>query len=259
MTSRPPIAEEPLRPRKAAVVVGASRGFGAALARRLAAEGYDLALLSRQQALLRKLADEIEASSGMRSFVYRHDVKDVEEVPDLLQRIARDLGRLDLFIYSAGIMYKQDPEAYEVEQDLETLRVNLLGAAAWLLPVAHRFARAGAGHIVAVGSIAGDRGRRALPGYSASKAGLDTYLEALRNRLTRFGVTVTTLKPGQIRTSLLEKAAKERGPIEPDRAAELAWRAIKSGKQVAYLPSRWALVGLTLRHIPSFIFRRMDL
>ncbi len=259
MSAKPPIAEEPLQPRKAAVIVGASTGFGAALARKLAAEGFDLALLSRREERLQELAGEIEADSGVRSFAYKHDVKDTDQIPELLQRIARNLGRLDLFVYNAGIMYEQDPEVYQVEQDLQTLQVNLVGAAAWLLSVAHRFRQAGAGHIVAVGSIAGDRGRRALPGYSASKAGLHTYLEGLRNRLSRHGVTVTTLKPGQMRTSLLDKAAKIRGPIDVDRAADLAWRAIKSGKQVAYIPARWALVGLVIRHIPSFIFRRMDI
>lgn len=241
------------------MIVGASSGFGAALARKLAAEGYDLGLLSRRVDRLRELAQELESAGEVRVFTYQHDVKDTDQVPGLLQAAAQDLGRLDLFIYNAGIMYPQDPEVFDADKDIETLEVNLVGAAAWLMPVAHRFARAGEGHIVGVGSIAGERGRRALPGYSASKAGLHTYLEGLRNRLARHGVTVTTLKPGQMRTSMLAGAAKERGPIEVTAAAELAWKAIEAGKQVAYLPARWGLVGLVIRQIPSFIFRRMDL
>lgn len=255
--SAPP--QHPLHPRSKAIVIGASSGFGAALARRLAAAGWDLGLASRRLPELERLADELREAHGVHAVVRQHDVKDRSDAAPALEDLTRGLEGLDLFIYNAGIMYPQDPERYEPAEDLETLEVNLLGAVAWITPVAERFARAGEGHIVGVGSIAGERGRRALPAYAASKAGLHTYLEAIRNRVSRHGVTVTTLKPGQIRTSMLEGAAKVRGPIEPDEAADLAWRAIRGGKQVAYIPSRWALVGLVIRSIPSFIFRRLNL
>lgn len=249
----------PLQPRRKAIVVGASSGFGAALARRLAAAGWDLGLASRRLPELQRLAAELSEAHGVHVVTRRHDVKRTEEVPAALEELTRQLEGLDLFIYNAGIMYPQNPERYQPEEDLETLRVNLLGAVAWITPVAERFARGGAGQIVGVGSIAGERGRRGLPAYAASKAGLHTYLEAVRNRVSRHGVTVTTLKPGQIRTAMLDGAAKVRGPIEPERAAELAWRAIRSRKQVAYIPGRWALVGLVIRSIPSFVFRRLNL
>lgn len=259
MTSNEPIHEEPLVPRKAAIVVGASSGFGAALARKLGSQGFDLGLLSRRLDQLEELAQEIERAYPVHVHCYQHDVLEREQAPAMLQQIARDLGRLDLFVYNAGIMYRQDAEVYDGEKDARTLEVNTLGAVAWLAPVAQRFARAGAGHIVAVGSIAGERGRRALPGYSASKAGLHTYVEGLRNRVSRLGVTVTTLKPGQMQTAMLEKAAARRGPIPVDRAADLAWRAIERRAQVAYIPTRWALIALALRSIPSFLFRRMNI
>lgn len=259
MPSESAIVEKPLEPHRAAIIVGASRGFGAALARRLAAEGYQLALISRDEDRLRDLAKSIHAELGVVAHSYRHDVKNTGEVPALLQRATRQLGRLDLFVYVAGIMYPQDADRFEADEDVETIEVNLVGAAAWLTPVAQRFQRAGSGHIVGVGSIAGERGRRAIPAYSASKAGLHTYLEALRNRLSRHGVTVTTLKPGQIETDMLAHAAARRGPIPVEQAAELAWRAIKQRRQVAFIPTRWALIGLVIRSIPSFIFRRMKL
>lgn len=259
MAPNEPIHEEPLAPRRAAAIVGASTGFGAALARKLASEGYDLGLLSRNLEQLEALAQEIEAAHPVRAFPYRHDVLERDQAPRLLQQVARDLGRLDLFIYNAGIMFSQDPEDYDAERDLRTIEVNTLGAVAWLAPVAHRFAQAGAGHIVAVGSIAGERGRRALPGYSASKAALHTYVEGLRNRVSRMGVTVTTLKPGQMQTTMLQNAAAIRGPIPVARAADLAWRAIERGAQNSFIPGRWALIAFALRHIPSFIFRRMNL
>lgn len=258
MTNADPIVERPLIPHKTAIIIGASSGFGAALARELAGHGYDLGLFSRRLDRLQAVAEDVNAL-GRQAFVHQHDVCQTEQVPAIFQKAVRELGGLDLFIYNAGTMFPQDPDNYDSAQDQEVLQVNLVGAAAWLAPVAERFARAGGGHIVGVGSIAGERGRRGLPAYAASKAGLHTYLEGLRNRVSRHGVTVTTLKPGQMETDMLANAAKVRSPIAVERAAKLAWNAIDAKKQVAYIPARWALVGLLIRHIPSFIFRRMNL
>ncbi|MFP3853606.1 MAG: SDR family NAD(P)-dependent oxidoreductase [Anaerolineales bacterium] len=259
MAVKEPVIDKPLEPRRAAIIIGASTGFGAALAEEAAGRGIDLGLISRNRDRLAKLAAQLEGDHGVQVFHYEHDVRHTGEIPELFQRAVRDLGRLDYFIFNSGIMHKQDPERFEAEEDIETLEVNLVGAAAWLMPVAERFARAGQGHIVGVGSIAGERGRRALPAYSASKAGLHTYLEALRNRLSGKGVVVTTIKPGQMQTAMLERAEAIRGPIPVEQAARQAWRAILSGKQIVYIPSRWALVALIIRNIPSFIFRRLNL
>lgn len=259
MTSASHAIQEPLNPRRKAILVGASRGFGAALARVLAREGYDLALLSRDQRALDALADSLRAESNVTIITHPHDVTDHSEVAGLFEWSTRELGGLDLFIYNAGIMDKQDMTAYDPERELAMLDVNLLGAVPWLLLAGQRFQKAGAGHLVGVGSVAGERGRALIPAYSASKAGLHTYLEALRNRLERHGVVVTTLKPGQMETRMLENAARVRGPIPPDQAAELAWKAIRRRKRIAFLPARWGLVALVIRNLPSLIFRRLNL
>lgn len=253
------VSDRPLEVSRKVVIVGASSGIGAALARRLAAEGFDLGLVARRQEALESLAAELRQESGVTALVFPHDVRDTQSIPALLQEICRLLDGLDLFVYSAGVMYPQDATAYETGQDLETLEVNLSGAVAWINPVAQRFERAGGGHIVGIVSVAGARGRRALPAYSASKAGLATYLEAMRNRVSRAGVTVTTIHPGQVDTPMLSGAAQVRGPIPAERAADLVWRAIRRRKQTAYVPWRWSVVALIIRSIPSVLFRRLNL
>ena len=242
-----------------ALIVGASSGVGAALARRLAREGYALGLVARRVDRLQAMCDEATGVHHLRAFAYQHDVVNVAEVPALLDKAISDLGRLDLFIYCAGVLFPNDPAVYHVAEDLFTLQVNLVGAAAWINPVAQRFQQDHAGHIVGIGSIAGDRGRRGLPAYTASKAGLHTYLEGMRNRLWREGVTVTTIKLGQVETDMLKNADRKRSPISADRAAELIWRAIETRKPTVYVPAWWRLVGLAIQHLPSFIFRRLPL
>jgi len=256
----------PLRPRRRAIIVGASRGIGAALARRLAGEGYTLALLARRADLLASLCDEINAAAGeTRALAYPHDVTDLvakcattyDSVPDLLQRMLADLGGLDLFIYNTGISLPVGLKKYDFEKDRRTTEVNYLGALAWLNPVAAMFQSLKSGQIVALSSVAGERGRVGNPSYNASKAALTCYLEALRNRLSRYGVNVLTAKPGFVDTNMIVGAKGTFWVISAEQAAADICRAIRRRRQQVYTPARWQLVMLIVRNIPSFIFRRL--
>lgn len=245
----------PLEPQRRAIVVGASSGLGAALARRLAGQGYRVAAVARREAELAALRDS--AGSGLIC-PYVHDVTEYEQVPLLFDQITRDLGGLDLIVYAAAVQPPVKLGEYDFAKDEAMISTNLLGAIAWLNQAAARFERARAGQIVGISSIAGDRGRVGSPVYNAGKAGLDTYLEALRNRLSRHGVTVTTIKPGFVDTDLLKNAARTFWVVSADEAAALTLAAVDHRRQMAYVPSRWRLVSLAVRLMPSFIFRRLS-
>lgn len=251
----------PLNPRRRAIVVGASVGMGAALSRKLAKEGYAIALVSRQKDKLNELCAEINQSVGeARALAFPHDVSNYKEVPSLLQDIVAKIGGLDTFIFLAGVNYPPGGmDKYNFENDRQMVEINLIGAMAWLTPVAEMFQNAKAGQIVGIGSVAGDRGRVGNPGYNTSKAGLHTYLEALRNRLTRHGVNVLTVKPGFVKTEMLKAAV---GPtpfaIPVEKAVDDIYNAMRKRRQTVYTPFFWSYIMLVIRHIPSFIFRRLS-
>lgn len=260
-TQDKPAPATPLNPRRCGIIVGASEGIGTALARKLAKEGYTLALLARQKDKLNALCAEINSSSNeSRAFAYMHDVSNYAEVPDLLLKITADLGGLDTIIFMAGVNYPPGGvDKYNFENDRKMIEINLIGAMAWLTPVAEMFQNAKAGQIVGIGSVAGDRGRIGNPGYNTSKAGFATYLEALRNRLTRHGVNVLTVKPGFVKTEML-KAAQGATPfaITPEKAADDIYNAMRKRKQLIYTASLWRWIMLAIQHVPSVIFRRMS-
>jgi len=248
----------PLNPRRRGIIVGASLGLGAALARKLAHGGYSLALLARSEDKLDALCNEINASGGFAK-AYVHDVTEYSKIPDLLRKIVAELGGLDLAVFVAGANFPLGGiDQYNFENDRKMIEVNLIGAIAWLNPIAEMFQSAKTGQIVGIASVAGDRGRVGNPGYNTSKAGLATYLEALRNRLTRDGVNVLTVKPGFMKTEML-KAAQGATPfaIEPEKAADDIVKAMKKRKQVIYTASIWRWVMLAIQHTPSFIFRKL--
>ena len=262
VSNRPkPAVATPLNPRRRGIVIGASDGIGAALARRLAREGYTLALLARRGDKLESLCSEINQMTGEpRARAYVHDVADYEKAAPLLRRIVADLGGLDLVVFVAGVNYPPGGiDQYNFENDRRMIEVNLIGAMAWLTPVSQMFQSAKAGQIVGIGSVAGDRGRVGNPGYNTSKAGLATYLEALRNRLTRHGVNVLTVKPGFVQTEML-KAAQGPTPftIPVEKAVDDIWQAMKNRKQVIYTAPIWRWIMLAIQHTPSFIFRRLS-
>lgn len=250
----------PLTPRRRGIIIGASDGSGAALARKLVKEGYTLALIARRKDKLNQLCAEINSSlKETRALAYMHDVSNYNEVPALLRKIVADLGGLDLVVFMAGVNFPPGLNNYNFEGDRKMVEVNLIGAMAWLSPVAEMFQNAKAGQIVGVSSIAGDRGRIGNPGYNTSKAGLTTYLEALRNRLTRHGVNVLTIKPGFMKTEML-KTAQGATPfaITAEKAADDIYKAMRQRKQLIYTASLWRWIMFIIRHIPSVIFRRMS-
>ncbi len=252
-------AATPLQPRRRVILIGSARGLGAAMARRLAREGYSLALIDRDEALLEKLCQEINASSSSaKALPFVHDVTSFDEIPALLQKVMIDLGGLDLLIYIAGILLPTTPTTYDFEKDLKMMQVNALGAQAWFNAVAPVFQSLKSGHIVGISSVAADRGRVGNPGYNASKAALATYLEALRNRLSRFGVHVLTVKPGFMDTEMLKSSPRTFWVVSPEQAADDIWKAIKTRKQTIYTLGRWKWIMLIIQHIPSIIFRRLS-
>ncbi|MCA9565251.1 MAG: SDR family oxidoreductase, partial [Myxococcales bacterium] len=119
---------------KRAIVVGASSGIGAAIAKALAEQGCQVAVLARRGDKLSRVA----AASPERILSYEHDVEDTDSVPELFERIVGHLGGLDTIVYAAGVMPSFEEGEYNFEKDREMIAVNLVGAMAWLNPAAAR-------------------------------------------------------------------------------------------------------------------------
>lgn len=235
------------------IVVGASSGIGEALVRQLAGTGARVGAVARRKDRLDGLASEFAGSVSC----YVHDVADWQAVPELFQSICRDLGGLDMIIYCAGVMPEVAEDEFNTAKDRQMIETNLSGAVAWLNEASARFQGAGHGAIVGIGSMAGDRGRYARPLYNATKAGLHTYLEALRNRLSRHGVTVCTVKPGPVATEMTAGLTMP-GMMTAEAAAAKILKLAHSNGERYLKPTHW-LIATIIKAIPSPIFRRLKL
>jgi NAD(P)-dependent dehydrogenase (short-subunit alcohol dehydrogenase family) len=235
-----------------AIVVGASSGIGAALVRQLASEGWQVAALARRAGEL----EALRAQCGAR--VRTHDAKDFDAVPQLFESLVQELGGLELLVYAAALMPRIGREEYDTQKDLEQLAVNLGGAIAWCNQAAVYFRSRRAGTIVGISSIAGERGRKGNPVYCTTKAGLNTYLEALRNRLAESGVHVCTIKPGFVDTAMTQGLPKLFWLISAEEAARQILAAARARANERFVPRRWWFVGTAIRCIPSFLFRHLN-
>lgn len=253
--------------RGGALIVGASGGLGAALAGQLARQGYRVALVARRRPMLDALCQELNARAGTGAgavgagypvaLAYEHDVRDVDAAPQLFARIAADVAPLSMVIYAAGVMPRVTTGiSFADERDI--IEVNVIDALRWLTLAAAHFEGQGAGTIVGLSSVAGDRGRPGNGAYMASKAALSSYLDSLRFRLQPRGVHVLTAKPGYVWTEMTAGLKLPKPlTISADRAARGVLQAAARGKSVAYVPGYWRAIMWLVRRMPAWAVARL--
>jgi NAD(P)-dependent dehydrogenase (short-subunit alcohol dehydrogenase family) len=224
-----------------AVVVGAARGLGRAIAEAFAAERADLVLVDRDPEVV-NLAEKIGEGCASRAKAVVTDVTDAAAMRNLAETVRTWFGRCDHLVFAAGVgsgkfgfpFWNLDPSDWD-----RVLRVNLIGA----VSVAHAFApgmtEARSGTILFLASVAGQIGSQTDPPYSASKAGLINFAQCAARDLAPLGVRVNTLCPGMVRTALnrsVYEAWADRQPAEKRPSYE-EWAAEKIGKLVPL--GRW--------------------
>ncbi len=243
---------------KRVILVGATDGIGKALAHRYASKGYWVTILGRDSEKLKALVSELMGAfpaATVKGVVC--DLRENARLEKAFDEAIAVTGHCDLFFYVAGIMSTGDGVTCDPEGDAAMFQVNTMAAVQLLGMAANYFMKAGKGQLAGISSIAGDRGRKANPAYCASKAALTSYLEGLRNRLHPFGVQVTTVKPGFVLTKMLAGREGIFWAASPDEAARIIDDRIERGHEVFYVYRRWGLLGMILRHIPRFVFKRI--
>jgi NAD(P)-dependent dehydrogenase (short-subunit alcohol dehydrogenase family) len=228
---------------RTALLTGGGKGMGPAIARKLAVEGADLALIGRDEAPLGGLAAEIE-SLGRRCCWLKADLTvaaDVERV--VAEAVARYAGRLDILVNIAGVRGPIDKPAWQLsEAEFDAvIDVNLKGAFLVIrAALPHMIARR-EGRIINIGGTHGHRGRALRAGYSASKWGLRGLTLSVALEAGPFNITVNSISPGPImgerfaRTLKESAAARRVSPevVRAERTAETALRRLVEPEDVA--------------------------
>jgi short-subunit dehydrogenase len=244
---------------QSAFITGASSGIGSALAAELARRGYDLFLTARRLDALEQLRESIVASEPARSVHVRAlDVTDDDDVARALGEAAALLGRCDLVIANAGVGNSGRVGRGAMARSRTIVETNLIGAIATVEAAVELFRRQGGeGQIVGIGSVAGVRGLPGSGSYSASKAGLATYLQAVRAETYAEPITVTTLAPGYIDTPINRDVPSRPFLIDVDKGARIMADLIERRVAYATVPRMpWTLLAPLMRVLPTALLAR---
>lgn len=239
------------------LILGGTSDVAIAAARKYASHKYDVMMASRKPEQLNTFCTELADTHSVKVWNLAFDAEDMNNHRAFVDQLP-ELPEIALCVF--GYLGDQKTAELEWSEASRILNVNFVGAASILNVIALKYETFGTGTIVGISSVAGERGRQSNYFYGSAKAGFTAYLSGLRNRLTRAGVHVVTVKPGFIRTRMTA-GMKLPGPItaSPEQVANAIYSGARSKSNVVYVLPVWRLIMAIIRNIPEFIFKRMKL
>jgi short-subunit dehydrogenase len=238
------------------VIVGATSVIAQHCARLWACEPVDLVLVGRDAARTETVAADLRVRSpSSRVSVATADFTD----PQAVARIVEEVGAtpIDVALIAHGSLPDQAACQGDLALAREAMDVNGLSPVLFAEAFAGRMER---GSIVLVGSVAGDRGRKSNYVYGAAKGLVTRYAQGLQHRFADSDVHVMLVKPGPTQTPMTAHLRARGAKLaSPEEVAQRIVRGVQARKRVVYAPAKWAVIMMVIRHLPHFIFRRMDI
>jgi NAD(P)-dependent dehydrogenase (short-subunit alcohol dehydrogenase family) len=239
---------------RAVWITGASSGIGRAVALHLARAGDRVAVSARRAGELQKLAAEAPG----RIVAYPVDVGDAAAMARAADEIEAALGPLDLAIFNAGTHEPVDIEQFSAAPFRRLMDINYMGAVNGLAAVVPRFVARRAGHVAVVSSVAGYRGLPSASAYGPTKAALINLCESLKPDLDRYGVRISLINPGFVRTPLTDRNDFPMPFLmEPDAAARRIIAGLDKGAFEIAFPRRFVFLLKLARLLPYALYFRL--
>jgi short-subunit dehydrogenase len=242
-----------------AVILGATSGMGREIARRLAERGDSVFLLGIGDEELARSASDLKTRHPRQEETRFAlcDLEHPEHFAKALDEADDALGGFDTVIVTAGMYATQGALEADVELTRRLVTINFSHTVVFCEHARKRLLARGGGRLVVFSSVAGDRGRKPVAIYGASKAGISAYLEALDHKFHTAGLSVLCVKPGFVKTAMTAGLKPPPFAGEADHVSIQVVRAMDRRKSVVYSPPIWRLVMFVIRSLPRFVMRRI--
>lgn len=238
-------------------ITGAGKGIGRALAVRLATMGWTVYASARTDADLYKLVADCADTAG-EIIALPLDITDRRACNDAVARIAADGAPLGLAVLNAGTHTPTPVDEFDADVVGTLIATNLIGSVNCLAPVMKSMCAQGGGRIAVVASLAGYRGLPRAAAYSASKAGLIAMGEALYPELQRYGVGISVINPGFVKTPLTDKNTFEMPClIDVDVAVDAIVAGLQNGGFEIAFPNRFVMFMRLMRALPYNLYFKL--
>ena len=241
------------------LIVGATSAIAEATARHFAKDGDRLYLAARNPERLAAMASDLKIRGATQVETMVLDANETTKHADLISQAETTMGGLDTILVAHGTLSDQKACEASFDETLEELQTNCLSVISLLTLVANRFEEQKHGTLVVISSVAGDRGRQSNYVYGTAKAAVSTFLQGLRNRLYRSGVTVITIKPGFVDTPMTASFRKGKLWASSEQIGDSIYHAIQRKRDVVYLPWFWKYIMVGIRLMPERLFKKMKL
>lgn len=236
------------------LVLGGRSDIGLAVAHRFAAQGRAVQLAARNAQSLETDRADIALRHNVAVTLHEFDALDLGSHARFIDGLS---PQPDIVVCAVGILGDQAQSETDLDAAVAVMRSNYEGPASILAAFANRFEAAGAGTLVGISSVAGDRGRASNYVYGSAKAGFTAFLSGLRNRLAKKGVHVVTVLPGFVATRMTAGMdLPARLTATPEQVAATIETAVNRKRDVVYVKPIWWLVMLIIRHLPEAVFKR---
>lgn len=244
---------------KRILIIGATSAIAEAAARVWAQRGDELYLVARNRERLEAIANDlrVRGSAGVRT--YCMDFNDYDAHTPLLETVYATWNELDIVLIAHGTLPEQKSCEQSVELTMQSIQTNALSVIALLTHIANRFEEQKKGTIAVISSVAGDRGRQSNYVYGSAKAMVTAFTSGLRQRLSKSGVQVVTIKPGFVDTPMTADIRKGLLWASPEGIAESIAKACAQKNGEVYAPGFWWGIMKIVKAIPEFVYIKLKL
>lgn len=245
--------------KKNLLILGATSSIARSAANAFAEKGFDLYLAGRDLGELQRISADLSIRHNTKVLHGLFDAQSFAKHPLFLQNVIGMMGGLEGVLLAFGDTGDHIDSVHHFEAAHTIIDRNFTGACSILTHCARHLSEQKRGFIIAISSVAGDRGRQSNYIYGAAKGALSIFLQGLRNRLHPEGVRVITIKPGFVDTPMTFGKPGVFLAASPKSVGHAIAKALDAKRDVVYIPGFWKYIMHVIKSIPEWIFKRLKL